>query len=118
MEISYWTSSGGRAYVKEDIAKLPPDQKKVIILDLRMLANWDFDSAVRVKFIKPLKGDKMRKFKIHEVVIKRFRIFCVFRNSACWLLHMFKKESNNTPQNELDKAYNRALALDLYLQNL
>ena len=45
----------------------------------------------------------------------RYRIFCVIRETTCWLLHFFIKKSPNTPSREIKTALMRAKELDLFL---
>jgi len=124
MDIKYWTSSSGRNYVGEFINKQIPTAQRVIIADLNLMSQYGYQAAVNVRFdnIKPLQGKKMKEKKINEMVIRHsqasFRVLFVIRNSVCWLLHIFKKETNKTPLNALTVAYKRACDLDYYLANL
>jgi len=124
MEIRYWCSSSGRSYVGKFIDKQTAMTQKVIIADLKLMSQYGYDATMRAHHcdVKVLQGNKMRERKIHELIVRQakvsFRIFFVMRDSVCWLLHIFKKESNRTPPKELEIAYKRACDLDCYLAAL
>ena len=106
MEIRFYTSSSTRNYVGNFIDGLSPKAKKKVFRDLELVEKYGTPFANMVK----LKGYKMYEIKIKFDKIA-YRIFCFVKNSICWLLHMFMKKSNQTPQKELNTAWNRALEI-------
>ncbi|EKD95448.1 MAG: hypothetical protein ACD_24C00485G0002 [uncultured bacterium] len=112
MEIKFMSSASRRCYVKDFIGKQAESDQKQIFSDLKLVAEYGYTASINAGMLKSLKGDKLKKYKIHELIIKTanasFRILCIFRNSVCYLLHAFKKGSDGTPANELSVAFGRA----------
>lgn len=110
MEIQFYTSSTTRNYVGEFIEGLPVKARKKIIRQLKLLEKYGHGYID----MKKLKGCDLYEITINFNNIG-YRILCVIKQTVCWLLHMFIKKSNDTPQRELNTALGRAKALDLSL---
>lgn len=110
MEVRFWTSSNTRNYVGEFIEDLPAKTKKKIIRQLKLLEKYG-RQFIDMK--------KLQGYDLYEITIYfnnvGYRIFCVMRDTVCWLLHMFTKKTNDTPQREINTALGRARDLDLHL---
>lgn len=106
MEVKYWTATYTRNYVAEFIDAQPPKAQKKIFRDLDLVEEYG-TSFINMK--------KLRGYKMHEITIKSYRIFCAVKGSVCWLLHAFTKKSKSTPPRELNTALNRLKDLDNYL---
>lgn len=114
MTIETWESASGRDYVKEEIWSLPPKPKKKVIKMLYLFKKYGPEFMKRAGYLKKLTG-----YAMYELVIDFnkicYRIFCVIRETACWLLHFFIKKSPSTPPREIKTALARAKELDLFL---
>lgn len=114
MEISFYSTSGGTNHVKEFIEDLPPKTVKKITRQLELLEKYGLHFLTKSGTMKKLRG-----YDIYEMMVAFnkvcYRIFCVIRNATCWLLHIFIKKSNSTPQKEISTTLGRIRDLDLQL---
>ncbi|MBU3978441.1 type II toxin-antitoxin system RelE/ParE family toxin [Patescibacteria group bacterium] len=114
MDIKIFSSSSGTFYVKEQMAEIPAKAIKKITGKLELLEKHGMNFVTHAGIMKKLHG-----YDIYEIVIDFnrifYRIFCVIRNSTCWLLHMIFKKSNKTPLHEIKVALQRSRELDLQL---
>lgn len=114
MTIETWKSASGRDYVKENIERLPLKPKKKIIRMLDLFEKYGPKFMQQAGYMKKLTG-----YAIYELIIDFnkicYRIFCVIRETACWLLLFFIKKSPGTPLREIKTALARAKELDLFL---
>jgi phage-related protein len=109
MDIRFYTSQSGVEYVSEFIKEKISDvkAKNKILRRLELLEKYDLLNAIRSRLIKKLHG-----YDLYEIVIDHnrvfYRILCSIGRNTCWLLHMFKKKSNNTPAEDIETALNRS----------
>ncbi|MEK7287308.1 MAG: type II toxin-antitoxin system RelE/ParE family toxin [Elusimicrobiota bacterium] len=109
LKIKYYPH-GDSGEVREYLEALRQDgqRKKAAVkldIDLQTLEEfWPKTMNVTVRTLKgrePLKEIKRRFDKI------AYRIFICIKKSELWLLSAYEKESDDTPRNELEKAYKR-----------
>lgn len=112
MVVKFWTSSSTRNYVGEFIEGLPVMAQKKIIRQLELLEKYGRNFID----MKKLKGYDLCEITINFNNIG-YRILCVIKNAVCWLLHIFVKKSNETPQREINTALKRAKELNYCLLN-
>lgn len=114
MDIKFHCSSGGRYYVEDSIFDQPPKTVKKIRRDLGLLQKYGLNFMTKSGNMKKLQG-----YDMYEIIIDFnkicYRIFCVIRQTTCWLLHMFIKKTPNTPLKEIKTALQRVVNLDLKL---
>jgi len=110
MEIHFYTSTNTRNYVGEFIEGLPVKTRKKIVRQLKLLEKYGSNYID----MKKLKG-----YDLYEITINfnniGYRILCVIKQTACWLLHMFIKKRNSTAKREINTAMGRARDLELSL---
>lgn len=112
MEVEFYTSASGRNYVGDFIAVLPAKTIKKVYRQLELVEKYGL--SMHSKVVKKLQG-----YDLYEIIIDFnrvcYRIFCVVRNTTCWLLHMFAKKTPNTPKKEINTALERTKSLDYSL---
>lgn len=114
MEINFYSTSRGTCHVKKFITDLNPKTVKKITRQLDLLEKYGVNFLTKSGTMKKLQG-----YDIYELIIDFnnvcYRIFCVIRNTTCWLMHMFKKKSNATPFKEVSTTLSRIKDLDMQL---
>lgn len=109
MEIECWKTSSGKEEVLDQIDDLQEDNLKTMILDrLLIIGRRDLHNCLCSGLILPLRGTKPR---IYELKIKDVRITLFVKEICCWLLTLFRKNSQKTPLKEIKKAEKRAKEL-------
>lgn len=89
MKIRFYCSSGDRYYVEEfivDLAHTLPKAVKKIRRDLGLLEKYGVSFMTKSGNMKKLQG-----YDMYEIIIGCYRIFCVVRQAACWLLTCLSK---------------------------
>ncbi|MDO8609344.1 MAG: type II toxin-antitoxin system RelE/ParE family toxin [bacterium] len=112
MDIEFYESINGRKYVEKYLDKLPINTRKKIVKTLELIEEEGLSSLKQLgKFIK-LRNKKVDLYELRFYINKIwYRIFCIIYNSKCWLLHIFDKKSNDTPERHIETAENRALEI-------
>jgi len=111
MEVEFFCSAEGTNYVGDVIESQLPKGIKKIERQLELIEEMGINYFTYSGCAKKLHG-----FDLYEIMVSFgkmcYRIFCVIRNTTCWLMHMFVKKSNDTPRREIDTALNRVKILD------
>ena len=105
MDIDYWESERGVSPVYEFIRSQPPEAQIRIQRTIGYFRERGFQ-LLQSPLLKKLNGYDIYELRIS---IQRvcYRIFLIYYKSSSWLVHAFKKKSNNTPQREIDVAEGR-----------
>lgn len=113
MTVEFYTTASGRNPVGEFIESSPVKARKKIIRTLELLEKYG------TKLLYSGFLEKLRGYELYQLRIKFggviYRILCIIVGATCWLLHIFKKKSNHTPQKEINTALRRKENLELTL---
>lgn len=82
-------------------------KKAAVRLDIDIQTLEEFWPRTLNVTVKPLKGWEPLKELKREYDKIAYRIFFCVKGKELWLLSVFEKESQETPRNELEKAYQR-----------
>jgi phage-related protein len=106
MEIEYWENERGDAVVLDDIELQPPKLQAKIQWVIERLE--EVGLALEKPHRKKLKGYE----DFHELIANHgnlgYRVFFVVKQGKAWLVHSFRKGSNETPKRHIMVAVNRA----------
>jgi phage-related protein len=113
-EIELYEKLNGRSPVLEFIGELHPKEQAKVIREIDLLA--EFGPSLIYPHTRKIEGAKnagLWELRVH-LGTNAFRIFYIVAESAgvgkYVLLHGFKKKTDKTPENELEKARNRQKA--------
>lgn len=113
MNVYLWESPSGKRPVGDFILGLSVKAQEKIkwVLDLFE------EQGLRLIYTKHL--EKLKGYDLYELRIEFnkvfYRIFLIIIETSSWLLHMFIKKSNHTPQKEIDIALKRSQTVLNYL---
>lgn len=114
MEIEFWETSSGRSPVEEFITELPAKTQEKIVWAIDKLETYGTKLVHEGKLLVKLVGYNLYELrvKINKIF---YRILLVFIGTTAWLLHAFKKKTNNTPIKEINTALGRSKLLGYQL---
>lgn len=101
---------GNSGDVREYLEALRQDnqrKKAAVKLDIDIQTLEEFWPKTMNVTIRTLKGWEPLKELKREFNKIAYRIFFCIRKDELWLLSAYEKESDDTPRNELEKAYRR-----------
>lgn len=103
MEIKFFRTENGLSTVENFIKKLSSDNFKKVERAINRVEEQQYGLAnlFKSEYLKKLEKD------IYEIRPGNFRILFTLRDDICWLLHIFFKKSNKTPDKDLKVARQR-----------
>ncbi len=113
MEEAVWTietfeTDGGEKPVDEFIKKQQPQARSKIVHNVRLLRQYG--NRLGMPHAKML-GNGLYELRIRGK--EELRIFYFFKQKNVYLLHAFKKQTQQTPQKDLELARSRMKALTI-----
>lgn len=101
MEIEFWETASGRCPVKEFTDRLPEKHRIKILKRQDYLSEKGF-FLLNTPFVKKLSGS------VYELIVDfdriGYRLLWGVKNGVCWMVHIFLKKQQKTPQKEINIA--------------
>ena len=102
MDIQFYRNRRGDCPVAEYINSLKEEERLMILNDEERLESVTLYELLKPRIVVKLKGVS----NLYELRSRCFRILFSIYSEFYLLLSMFRKKSNNTPKNEINKALN------------
>jgi len=114
MTVEFFPSADEQSQVWEFIDQIEDKKaQKKILATLEAMETMDFEGLYKAEVLRKIGND------LYEIRIQfrniAYRILCVIRKAAFWLLHAFIKKSQKTPSRMVNIANARIKDLDLML---
>lgn len=112
LKIEELTSSGGRSYVRQEIAKWPEQAVKQIVASLKRLSEHGLDAALKIRLVEKMVGySNLYEIRERDNSIN-YRIFFPCIDNTCWLVLAVRKKGRKLPLHEIRLADERARSLN------
>ena len=113
MEVVYWETNRGRSPVLEFIIEQQP-KARVKIQKVIDYFEERGKALIHSTYLTSLSGHDLYELRIRFTNVF-YRIFVVIKDTVAWLVHGFKKKTNETPQKEISVALKRKALIETEL---
>lgn len=106
MDVEYWEDGRGLCPVEEFILVQPSRAQSKIIEVVGHLEEFGLSLQAQGPLFQKLRGYDLYELRI-KVSRVLYRVFVVIDGSTAWLVHIFKKQSAQTPKRHIETALAR-----------